>query len=168
MIKQFNCDKIIFVKIFKSAQGDRSLRKKIIILLLILIIALITSILIKFNPQPKSFGNASQEATDVSIVNLIATPEKYNDKLVRIIGVGQFQYEGNGIYLSIEDYNHSITKNALWLNINENILNVNPNELKSFNGKYILIEGVFNSKNTGHLGIYSGSIEKISRIDFWK
>jgi hypothetical protein len=103
------------------------------------------------------------ETIDVSIVQLIANPQQFDGKIVRIIGFARLEFEGDSIYLHREDYEHGITKNGLWMDV--------PNDMRKrdteFDQKYILIEGRFNAKFTGHMGMWSGSIEKISRFEVW-
>ena len=55
------------------------------------------------------------EINNVSIVNLIATPEKYDGKLVRIFGFVKLEFEGTGIYLTEADLKNYLGKNGLWL-----------------------------------------------------
>ncbi len=44
----------------------------------------------------------------VSLINLIATPEKYNGKWVRVIGVARFEFEGDALFLSKSDYDYKV------------------------------------------------------------
>lgn len=115
-----------------------------------------------------AYGTVSKETVEVSLINLIATPEKYDGKLVRVVGVGNINFESNGLYLSKEDYKKCVTKNAVWLDIDEGKLSTTYANLKQSNGKYILIEGVFDSKKMGHFDRYSGTVENITRYEFWK
>ena len=94
---------------------------------------------------------------DVSIINLISNPEQYNGKKVIITGYLNMEFEENGIYLSKEDYINSIYKNGLWCNID-------TGKHSKFNKKYVVMEGIFNARMTGHMGLWSGSIEDISRV----
>ena len=113
------------------------------------------------------FGEANHSSIDVSLINLIATPEKYDGKLVRVIGISFLEFESNGLYLSKEDLENGVTKNALWIEINPQTVGKTEKELSKYNGKYILVEGVFIKDNTGHMGLKSGSIMNISRFEPW-
>ena len=114
------------------------------------------------------YRRANQRAIGVSIINLIATPEKYHNKLVRVIGVGRIEFEGNTLYLSKDDYLYGVHKNAIWISVNYKALNTTEKELEKWNGKYVILEGIFNKKNTGHMNMFSGSIENITRYDLWE
>jgi uncharacterized lipoprotein NlpE involved in copper resistance len=118
----------------------------------------------KVNNENKTEIEYSSDYT-LSLVNLIATPEKYHGKKVQIIGYINIEFEGNGIYLHKEDYDSSICSNGFWVSINENIRKkINEEKL---NKSYVLIEGTFNMNQRGHMGLWSGEIEKITRIIKW-
>lgn len=61
----------------------------------------------------------SVEPESISIIQLIANGEKYENKLVRIIGFVRFEFEGNAVYLTQEDYEHDLTSNGLWISLSE-------------------------------------------------
>ena len=107
------------------------------------------------------------EPESVSIIQLIANGEKYENKLVRIIGFVKLEFEGNAIYINQEDYEHSLTSNGLWISISDDFSKSHKN-LKEFDKKYCLIEGVFTAKNKGHLGLWSGAVENIKRFQVWQ
>jgi hypothetical protein len=136
----------------------------IIICLSIISINMFTEV----NNMVYAYGNIAQDAIEVSIINLIATPEIYDGKLVRVIGIGKVKFESNGLYLSKEDYKKAVTKNALWIDVDEERLGITYENLQKSNGKHVLIEGIFNSRGKGHFDRYSGAIEKITRFEFWK
>ena len=100
---------------------------------------------------------------DVSIINLIATPEKYHSKRVRVIGVGHLEFEWNAVYLSRDDYQNDVDRNGLWLVLGERATPYE--EAQKFNGKYVIIEGTFDKNYTGHMGLWSGAITNITRYD---
>lgn len=103
------------------------------------------------------FNGHAEFAESVSIVQLIANPAEYNGKKVIITGFLNMEFEGNGIYLHKDDYLNSVYKNGFWCNID--IV-----EYAKFNKKYIVIEGIFDAKKKGHLGLWSGTIMDISRV----
>ena len=39
--------------------------------------------------------------------------------------------------------------------------------LKDFNKRYVIIVGRFNMNKKGHMGMFGGSIENITRLDSW-
>ncbi len=125
------------------------------------------------------FGQVNNAAEDVSIINLIATPERYSGKVVRVDGVLVLQFEGDAIYISKADAENSVSKNSISLQIDYSKLGIPEKEpsdpeqrkqmlskaksLKGMIGKSVLIEGFFDKNSRGHLGLSSGSIN-VTRV----
>jgi len=107
--------------------------------------------------------NSLKEWEWVSLIQLIANPEKYDGHMVLIEGYVNLEFEGNAVYLSKEDWKHRITKNALWIDID----NKNK-DYQKFNGRYCLIVGTFESKNKGHMNSFNGEIRDIVRFEIQK
>ncbi len=126
----------------------------------------IVSILL-FIPIFWGFGDANQDPAGVSIINLIAQPEKYHGRLVRVIGVSFIEFESNGLYLSKEHLINRVTKNALWMSLDWESIGKTEKELSEYNGQYILVEGIFDKEDLGHMGLKSGAIKKIKRFMPW-
>jgi hypothetical protein len=104
------------------------------------------------------------QVTDVSILNLIVNPEKYKGLRVRTFGYLNLEFEGNGIYLHKEDYEHSLSKNGLWVEISRD--SMRRPEIKQCIKHYVLIEGTFD-EGEGHMGLFSGTIKDITRLEKW-
>lgn len=102
------------------------------------------------------------------MINLIATPEKYHGKVVRVIGVVEIKFEGTKICLSKESCEYSLSSNALWMELNYEKIGKTKKELRKYNGRYVLIEGTFNKDYHGHMDMYSGEIENITRYQLWE
>ncbi|WP_460694239.1 hypothetical protein [Mucilaginibacter puniceus] len=102
---------------------------------------------------------------DVSMIQLIANPKKYEGYTVRVHGYLHLEFEGNGLYFHKEDYERSIEKNALWVSVypDEGI----GLEAIKCNNHHVLIEGTFSTKQ-GHMSMYSGSLENIKRVEIWE
>src|SRR5258708_13623082 len=64
--------------------------------------------------QP-SAARSREEPEGVSLLQLIATPRAYHEKVVRVIGFAFLEFEGHGLYLHKEDFEHSLLKNSVWL-----------------------------------------------------
>lgn len=96
----------------------------------------------------------------VSIIDLIARPAAFHGKRVRIIGYAHFEFEGNGLYLSREDWRRGILRNGLWLE-------PPPERPDSLNDRYVLVEATFDAMQAGHFGMWSGSLEKVVRLQSW-
>ena len=133
-------------------------------------ITVITSIL--FWLLLSGFGNSVQidsHAIDVTIINLIATPEKYHNKKVRVIGVVNIQFEGTGIYLNKEHHKYRLPKYAVCMNaIDLKAIGKSAEELEKYNGQYVVVEGKFDKDHDGHMGMSSGCIFDITRYSPWE
>ena len=120
--------------------------------------------LINFGYQ-EGTNPANQYAIDVSMVQLLATPEKYDGKLVRVIGVGNLEFEGNYLSLSKEDHAYG-AGNSIWIELGDRAISYE--EAKEYNGKYVIVEGFFNKDDRGHFDMFCGSIKDISRYQLWE
>ncbi|WP_459815311.1 hypothetical protein [Geotalea toluenoxydans] len=145
--------------------------------LAMVILLLVTSC--SSNTDRSDFGQLTDGAKEVSIVSLIATPERYDGKVVRVYGVLVLEFEGDAIYITKADAENHIFKNSISLQIDYAKLGIPEKEpsdpeqrrqmvakaksLKSLTKKYVLIEGVFDKNTRGHLGLSSGSIN-VTRI----
>lgn len=118
---------------------------------------------------PKEYGTVSYDAIDVSLINLIANPQEYDGKTVRVYGVANMEFEGTALYFSKEDYKHGLSRNAIWLSIDSELWENEYHNLQKFNGKYVLVEGTFVAEGQGHMSMYSaGTIKNINRLNLWK
>ncbi|WDF54896.1 hypothetical protein [Mucilaginibacter sp. KACC 22063] len=99
---------------------------------------------------------------EVSLITLIANPDRYNGKQVRVIGYLNLEFEANSIYLHEDDYRQSIDKNGLWIEFKPDSTHLL--EKAEYNHHYVLMEGTF-SKTTGHMNGWSGSIENVTRLE---
>ena len=109
-------------------------------------------------------NSANHYAKDVTIIQLIATPEKYDGQLVRVIGVGNLEFEGNCISLSKEDLKYGVG-HSIWIELGEKAISYE--EAKKFNGEYVIVEGIFDKDDCGHMDMFCGSIKNVSRYDLW-
>ena len=99
----------------------------------------------------------------VSLVRLITAPEQYDGKAVLIVGFLRLEFEGNGLYLHEEDYEHGITKNAIWV-----VRNAKINEqADALNMHYVMLGGTFDASHNGHMRLFSGSLKNIRSATPW-
>jgi hypothetical protein len=103
---------------------------------------------------------ADQNAVSVSLVTLIANPDRYEGKVVRVVGFVQLEFEGNAIYLHEEDFRRAISDNGLWLDVPKNFRGYQA-------GSYAIVEGIFTSRQRGHMGMFSGEITHVTRLEPW-
>ena len=56
--------------------------------------------------------NLQQKRKQISMINLIANPEKYFKEIIMVEGFINIEFEGDAIYLHEEDFKKLITKNG--------------------------------------------------------
>ena len=103
-------------------------------------------------------------ADNVSMVQLIANPEKYDGKRIQLIGFLRIEFEGTAVYLHREDYEQGIEKNALWINIPAGMSKVQSDAV---NGQYVIFPGTFDAAHHGHMGAFGGEIKNVERVQLW-
>ena len=133
--------------------------KRKTILLVTVLVALAVVLSVAFFMQPARDNHIE----DVTMIQLIATPERYHGKLVRVVGVGNLEFEGNAIYLSKDDISYQVY-NAVWLDFDNNTT-LSYAEAKKHNGKYVIVEGIFDKDHSGHMGLFHGAITNITRYE---
>jgi hypothetical protein len=81
-------------------------------------------------------------ATSTSIINLVATPEKYDGKMVSVAGFLALERDDPRLYLSQEDYRHNIVQNGIFIQANKEV----TSDIESKDLHYVQIAGVFKLK----------------------
>lgn len=107
-------------------------------------------------------GTASAEtpAVPISVVQLLAQPDRFDGKLIRTIGYASFSFEETALFLTELDAKHKVYTNGLWLDTSKL-----SSEL--LHEGYVLVEGTFDAKDRGHLGSWAGSIT-LHSLSPWK
>lgn len=105
-------------------------------------------------------GARAAEVRDISVIQLIATPERFDGQRVRVIGYLRLEFEGNALYLHREDYENRIWKNGVAMDLTDAQLN----KAAKINNGYVMVEGTFSASRKGHLELFQGSLHDISRL----
>ncbi|MGI8769974.1 MAG: hypothetical protein ACR2JE_00910 [Acidobacteriaceae bacterium] len=103
-------------------------------------------------------------AKNVSILQLIANPQAYDGKRVRLIGFLRLEFEGNALYLHREDFEHAISNDALWVDPPRDMT---KEQRQSVNNQYVICEATFRASGHGHMGLFSGELAEVTRLEFW-
>jgi hypothetical protein len=113
-----------------------------------------------------SFRGVSQlsESTikQVSLIQLIANPDKYDGRRVNVIGYLRLEAEGNILYLDIDDWRNAVSENGIWIDVNGDI-NANRAHLDR---KYVQLLGTFSTRKSGN-EVGAGSLIHIQSATFW-
>ncbi len=107
-------------------------------------------------------AGAGAQDLNPSLVQLIATPERYDGKIVQVTGYCNLEFEGNAVYLHADDYRYGHTKNGVWLDVSQDIMR-NSKLRKA----HCLVRGVFRAKDYGHMGLFAGALSEIDRYESW-
>lgn len=112
--------------------------------------------------------NASAQSDDhewVSLINLIATPEKYHQKRVLVSGYVKIEFENQVICL---EKSPPSGKECLWLNLSPEIVETPEDNRKylaeaadwknKYHGKLVTLKGVFDMNHKGHFDTQSGTL----------
>lgn len=97
-----------------------------------------------------------QPINHVSLVRLLAEPEKHRRKPVNFSGYMLVERGNNVVFLSKEDAAHSFTKNAVWIDLGQETMKKAGVVPESFHCKYVTIEGIFNYREDDVPGTNSG------------
>jgi glyoxylate utilization-related uncharacterized protein len=99
----------------------------------------------------------------VSMVSLLAAPDKYEGKFIRVQGFLTIGFESDALYLHEEDYTYGLTKNSFTLHLTEE----QEKEYRVLDKKYVLLEGMFSGNGPDAREMTSGGIFKITRLEVW-
>jgi hypothetical protein len=102
-----------------------------------------------------------------SLIELIARPELYDGKRVRVIGFVNFEFEGNGLYVSREDWRQAIARNGLWIDPPKGFESDSAPSRRQPNQRNVIVEATFRGGPGGHFGMWSGSLDSVTRLDPW-
>jgi len=95
----------------------------------------------------------------LSLIELIARPERYDGRRVEVQGFANLEFEGNGLYVSRGDWENNVTKNAIWLD--EPPSSARGTEKWRWNKRYVVVQGRFNARRTDIM--FSGALEDITK-----
>lgn len=99
--------------------------------------------------RPDPCNTPILEPRRVSIVALIASPERYEGQAVVVTGFYKTGFEHSALYLHQDDGEHAIRANGFWL---EGGL---PDHMRD---RYMTVQGIFTTTTRGHLGRWPGTL----------
>lgn len=103
-----------------------------------------------------------QRITYVSMLQLIATPERFDGKLISVIGFLQLGRERDVLYVHEEDATHLILASGVPLDRTDEV----GKGLKSLDEKYVKVLGIFRAGGK-HTVPFSGNITRIEKCELW-
>ena len=104
----------------------------------------------------------SRDYPIVSLVRLIANPERYHNQRVRVLGYLVVEFEGTGIYLSKQDADHGIMVNAFMVAFDRTKIPFDgPHGPVRFANQYVCLEGTFDMENPAP---WQGTIANVDSV----
>jgi hypothetical protein len=112
-------------------------------------------------PALAPVASAAPEPASVPLVAVIANPDRYDGKRVWVEGFLNLAFEGDALYLGRSDRDAGLMRNSVWVdgpNFEE------PEARRALNGRYVMLQGRFNTHSNGHFGMHTGTFEDVSSI----
>lgn len=113
--------------------------------------------------QKKIYQEEYDGLYSVSLISIIAAPEKFDGKKVRVIGVFRYEYECIALYLSKFDYDNRFGKNGVDIVLPEEI----STAAAELSGKPVILEGTYHKIREGTITLRTGKIDNITRFEEW-
>ncbi len=109
--------------------------------------------------SPYGSGASSETPIDVSIIQLIATPEMFEGKFVSVIGFIHIGQEQDLLFLEEQDFNQAAYQNALWFHLSEEM----GRDWQKLNRNFVGVVGVFTARHEGPYGCPNGGFLSVQR-----
>ena len=106
---------------------------------------------------------AAAGPTNVSLIQLVANPDKFHGKLVRVRGFLVVEAEHSAIFMSPDDAEMQILANAI--SLGGELAGVEGSEEAYGSGRWMLVEGIFKANEQGTGTQYGGLIDNLSRVE---
>ena len=104
-------------------------------------------------------GCADNDAIEFcSLINLIATPDKYHGKRITTFGVASIHPESTALYLNEESLRLGMFVNAISLEADDEM----TAGWRTMDERWVVVEGVFDRTSHGHLGLLPGTIREVA------
>lgn len=97
----------------------------------------------------------------VSLVTLLANPQRYDGQKLLVSGFVTLEHEGTGLHLDRASYEAGLRKNAVWL---ERPKWLNPSDARRLNRRYATVAATFDASQFGHMGLFSGALTHVRKI----
>jgi hypothetical protein len=112
--------------------------------------------------QEMNFGEKDSNAASVALPAILEAPIRFDDRKVRTGGVLSVGFESMALFLTEEDLELFSTEKAIWLQVA--IPGVTLDDLMSWHGEHVTVEGHLASDNKGHRGAYAAALEHVSYL----
>lgn len=100
----------------------------------------------------------------VSMIRVIAHPERYDSKTIFLGGYLHIEFESDTLYLDENHFTHGLSKDAVWFTYPPEI----SDYVRSLSDKYVYAYGKFTGTAPQGFGLCSGSLEIQGTNDLWE
>ena len=109
-------------------------------------------------PQDTRSNSEGRRLHRVSLIRVIANPEKFDGEPIRVVGcLGGSGLDGApGVFVSDRDAFNGILSNAVDLTVH------NSNKIRGMYGKYVIVQGLYHAPPPG--GDFNGYIDNIFEL----
>jgi hypothetical protein len=107
-----------------------------------------------------------REPINVGMIALLASPQKYNGKVIRTVGflhIGRIR-EDDSLWLHEEDGRFFLYQNSFALDLSDD----QRKQFLHLNHTYVLLAGTLHSEGPESTKMNSGIISKITQLDGWQ
>lgn len=110
----------------------------------------------------------------VPLIQLVANPEKWDGKEVRVVGYARFEYEGDALYLSENEYLLGLSESSIGIYVPyvEYGKPVDASlDTKANDRQLVEVQGVFRAHKDGAIrtvGAFTGQIGPVCRLERWE
>ncbi|MFN4287980.1 MAG: hypothetical protein ACK4E3_05740 [Brevundimonas sp.] len=110
------------------------------------------------------WASAAPQSTDdqpppvVGVANLLESAHHYAGRSVTVHGFVVWEYEGNAIYASEDDYRSQRYERGVWVDRPP----LTESEVGASSGKLGYVTGRFDPHGRGHLGLWGGAITEVT------
>jgi hypothetical protein len=111
--------------------------------------------------------------SNVTLVHLIASPERYDGQIVLASGYLHYRFEDSALYLSKEDADYLEAANAVWVTYAAScqvrlLPELEPRPCREAvgeaDGQYVMLKGRFVAGRGGHFGMMYGSLVEVEAV----
>ncbi|HEU0046582.1 MAG: hypothetical protein DMG64_19810 [Acidobacteria bacterium] len=124
---------------------------------------ILSTILLSLAVASEAQVSTKAEPLYVSMLQLISTPEKFDGKLVSVIGYLRFELHGNLLFVHREDEENGILSNSIRTSLDGRC----GKDLELFDSKYVKILGIFHAGDARRNPFPPGVITDASDCKLW-
>lgn len=103
----------------------------------------------------------ARPAVITSLLQLLATPDAFNDVAVAVAGFAHLEFEGDALYLHREDFDRMLLANSVGLSLTRE----QARQWSSLSDQYVGVEGIFKARQPGTRAVRCGELTDITNFE---